>query len=935
MLSIHRMIARLVFRRHFRAILGATFVAAAGSLSVIADEPLMMEEFEGVTVEEIVAPPAVANEQVAVEPSEPVETPAEPEIDPPAPEAPAAVEIEEVAEAPATEEVAETPAAVEIEEVVEAPSPFEMTVELYKKLRELQSAEETADDDLYSAAYEVYQSASTAIKDDTLPEEYIDQLKGILMDINDVMARGAVNYSSKGDSPNMTRFSRAYIDTQQLPQMATADFHRDPELYPALVYCAASGSFNAGDVEDAINYFEIYLRTRDTKHREPVSLFYGQSLLKTNQPARGLEAVVEATNEFPANMQLLTIAMQMCIDTHRLDLVAPLVERALALKPDDERLMNLQAQVWEDQQKYRPALDIYLQLEELHPNSLNINECIARCYYNLATTYYNESIMATSDKDISKSRRQSNAYFSSAAEKYEELAENDPNNAKYIKAMASSYAVLGNKSRVDAANVRLTALGASPVAMNDLPALMGDPRGSAEAKAREIPSYQAYAGDYVTREMAKWVEKGEFEKVDDYTQRISPENIRKEQKRLSAITEENYLKEYAGKIMISEMKLQPYDVENETYAINSDFGPVYIKVPLKNQEAELFKNTWERVQISNAKFFVHDDRIAISTITFRTPNGKDYTYNASAALTYEPTVVKVDVDKLIAQAQDHNPPAPSGGQTADRTNVKTITVESDVDKNIPRNKQENDRTIALIIANEDYGKVAKVTSAEHDGDVFAQYCRETLGIPDKQVLLHKNVTYGNILSALNRLKNSVNALGEGVDVIVYYAGHGVPDENSKESYILPVDADPMVMATAYPLAKLYDDLNDMGAANVMVFIDACFSGANRGEGMLADARGVVLQAQPSAPKGSMFVLSAADGNQTALPWKEKNHGLFTYYLLKKLQESKGNASLQEIADYVKSEVGKTASLTLDKPQTPTVTASGALSQELNKKKLRK
>ena len=83
------------------------------------------------------------------------------------------------------------------------------------------------------------------------------------------------------------------------------------------------------------------------------------------------------------------------------------------------------------------------------------------------------------------------------------------------------------------------------------------------------------------------------------------------------------------------------------------------------------------------------------------------------------------------------------------------------------------------------------------------------------------------------------------------------------------------------------------------------------------------------------MLSAADGNETALPWQEKNHGLFTYFLLKKLKDTKGNASLQELADYVKAEVSKTASLTLKKPQTPTMTVSGALAGQLSSKKLRK
>lgn len=816
-------------------------------------------------------------------------------------------------------------------ETIEGPS-VENAVNLYKSIRTMQ-LDGAPDEEVYDTAYNAYTAASEAIAMEGIAEEETDQLRGILLDLNNTMARAAVNYSSKGDSQNMTRFAKAYVDTQLMPQMATAEFRRDPELYPALVYVAASGSYNAGDIENAIKYFETYLDTDDKKNRESVALFYGQSLMQTQQPTRGLDTIVAAANEYPANFQLLTIAMQLCLDAHRRDLIGPLVERALTFKPNDEKFLNLQAQVYEDNHEYRPALDIYMQLDEIRPNSLSINEAIARCYYNLGTAHYNESITATSEKDAAKSRRQSNAYFSSAAEKYEELAQNDPNNAKYLKAMASAYAVLGNKSKVDATNVQLSALGASTVAMNDLPVIMGDPQGGQKASdSRNIPSYQQYAQAYVTDEITKWAQRGEFEKVEDFTKRIAPENIRKEQKRLSAITEEKYLKEYASHLMISELKLQPYDVENETYAITSDFGPVYIKVPLKNKEAEVFKNTWEKVQIRNAKFFIQDDNIAISTITFHSPNGKDYTYNANAALAYEPPVVQVDLQKLVAVNQSK----PTQGSNPSKSGkTTTITVESDVDKNIPSSKQTNSSTLALIIANENYGNVPTVTSAAHDGDIFARYCRETLGIPDGQVLVYKDATYGNTLSAISQLKNTVNALGPDTDVIFYYAGHGVPDENSKEAYMLPVDADPMVMATAYPLSKLYDELGDMGAANVMVFMDACFSGSNRGEGMLADARAIVLKPKAVAPKGNMFVLSAADGNETALPWGEKNHGLFTYYLLKKLQDSKGNATLQEIADFITSEVPKTASTKMNKPQHPKMTTSGTIANDLSKKKLRK
>lgn len=901
-LTINRMLLRL---RLFRSIMALLAVSAIGfTAHAVYQQPTAIEEFQ----EEM----AVSSKSVSPENNSGAQSPVETSV----------TNVENTPE--------ETVVEATTEETNIVPM-LEQAVEAYKAIRTMQ-ADGAEEDAIYEQAFDAYKKADAALAEEGHADAEYDQLKGILMDLDNMMGRATVHYSSVGDSDKMTRYARAFVDIQQLPQMETAHWSNDPELYPAIVYIAASGSFNAGDLDGAIKYFETYLRTGDQKHRENIACFYGQSLLNTKQQERGRDTVVALANEFQQNPQLLTIAMQLCLDTSRRDLVGPLVERALIFKPNDERLLNLQAQVFEDNQKYRDALDIYIRLDEMHPNSKNINESIACCYSNLGTTYYNQSIQAVTEKDASKSRRQSNAFFSSAADKYEELVDNDPNNEKYLNALAHAYAVLGNKSKVDALNVRLTALGASPIAMNDLPVIMGDQQGAAAGSGKKIPSYQEYAKAYVTEEITKWAQRGEFEKVDDFSQRVSSANIRAEQKRLSAITEEKYLKEYAGHLMISQMKLQTYDTENETYAIESDYGPITIKVPIKNKEAEIFKNTWDKVQIRNAKFFILDDQIAISTITFHSPSGKDYNYNASQALAYEPPVVNVDLDKLIAVNQQPKQTGNTGGKSGKAT---TITVKSDVDQDIPQNKQNNTQTIALVIANENYGKVSKVTSAAHDGDVFAQYCRETLGIPDNQVLLYQDATYGNTLSAISQLKNTVKAMGPETDVIVYYAGHGVPDEKTMEAYMLPVDADPMVMDTAYPLKKLYDELSSMGAANVMVFMDACFSGSNRGEGMLADARAVVLKAKPASPKGNMFVLSAADGNETALPWVEKNHGLFTYYLLKKLKESKGNASLQDLADYVKSEVSKTSSLELKKPQTPKATATGALSGQLNKKKLRK
>ncbi|MDE5808484.1 MAG: caspase family protein, partial [Muribaculaceae bacterium] len=257
-----------------------------------------------------------------------------------------------------------------------------------------------------------------------------------------------------------------------------------------------------------------------------------------------------------------------------------------------------------------------------------------------------------------------------------------------------------------------------------------------------------------------------------------------------------------------------------------------------------------------------------------------------------------------------------------------------VDENIPVTSRKAEKTIALVISNENYKQVTDVESALNDGETFAKYCTMTLGIPESQVMTYENVTYAEMLGAMQKLKQLAGALGDGVDIIVYYAGHGFPDEGNKDAYLLPVDGDGFTTATSYPLKKLYSDLSGMGADNVMVFLDACFSGATRDGGMLAEARGVALKPRVSDPEGNMFVLSAASDQETALPYREKNHGLFTYYLLKKIQDTKGNVTLQDLSRYVEDMVKKNSLTVNRKLQTPRTSVSGRMKDNWTSKRLR-
>ena len=71
----------------------------------------------------------------------------------------------------------------------------------------------------------------------------------------------------------------------------------------------------------------------------------------------------------------------------------------------------------------------------------------------------------------------------------------------------------------------------------------------------------------------------------------------------------------------------------------------------------------------------------------------------------------------------------------------------------------------------------------------------------------------------------------------------------------------------------------------------------------------------------MVVLSAAQGDETAHPYTEKGHGLFTYCLLRKLKETQGIVSFGELSDYITNEVRRMSVVINGKMQTPLASPS--------------
>lgn len=253
-------------------------------------------------------------------------------------------------------------------------------------------------------------------------------------------------------------------------------------------------------------------------------------------------------------------------------------------------------------------------------------------------------------------------------------------------------------------------------------------------------------------------------------------------------------------------------------------------------------------------------------------------------------------------------------------------MDVNVDTEIAVNDVKDPNLVVLIIANEHYNcqglGVEDVPYAMRDGAVFEAYCRKTLGAMDDDVISVYDATGGRLRNALTRLKSRLEAHSGNARAIVYYCGHGMPDNDSKDAYLLPVDGRHDDPESAISTRSFYNRLKDMRTKSITVFLDACFSGETRsGHNLAKGARGVAIKYNESPVGENTVVFSAAQGTETAHPIEEKEHGMFTYYLLEKIQQSKGAVSLGELTEYVTQQVKLKSSSKGNQSQTPSVITS--------------
>lgn len=226
----------------------------------------------------------------------------------------------------------------------------------------------------------------------------------------------------------------------------------------------------------------------------------------------------------------------------------------------------------------------------------------------------------------------------------------------------------------------------------------------------------------------------------------------------------------------------------------------------------------------------------------------------------------------------------------------------------------NPHAYAVVIGIEKYlsSDIPKAQYAARDAQAIKRHLR-ALGFPERNIhiVTDTHATRGVLKSELRWLKNNTD---ENSTVFFYFSGHGAPDPDSQEAYLVTSDVELSDLAdTAFPLKSLYQDLNALPAKNILVALDSCFSGAGGRSVLETGARPLVAVHMGSAAVGKIVVLSAAAHDQISGMTQRGEHGVFTYYFLKSLNSSlKGSSDsgrpvpVERLYTYVKPRVEDSA-----------------------------
>ncbi len=260
--------------------------------------------------------------------------------------------------------------------------------------------------------------------------------------------------------------------------------------------------------------------------------------------------------------------------------------------------------------------------------------------------------------------------------------------------------------------------------------------------------------------------------------------------------------------------------------------------------------------------------------------------------------------------------------------VAAQRVEESPTREFPASETDGQNAWAVVVGIESYREnIPQADAAEADARAFAELARTTLNVPEQnlKVLLGERASRADISAAIYEWLPR-NAVEPGGRIYVFFSGHGAPDVESGDAYLLPYDANPTyIKSGGVPIDRVQKTLSGLEGQEVFVFLDACFSGSGE-RSVLPEGTRPIVPVKDIQAATNVVTLSAAGPDETTGAHETGTHGLFTYHLLAGMAgaadlNSDANVSIEELFAHVEKSVSVEARRQ-NRDQKPTL-ASGS------------
>ena len=230
--------------------------------------------------------------------------------------------------------------------------------------------------------------------------------------------------------------------------------------------------------------------------------------------------------------------------------------------------------------------------------------------------------------------------------------------------------------------------------------------------------------------------------------------------------------------------------------------------------------------------------------------------------------------------------------------VEKDVFELDIAKNIPKTLQIDNYSIGVVIGNKEYfnKRVPNVDFAINDAKLVKQYLLDAFGYKSENIIYLENASQAELNLVFGTTNNYKGKLFDYVipnksEIFIYYSGHGAPNTDDSQAFLVPSDCDPdKVALNGYSLETLYNNLDKLAdekkVKHTTIVLDACFSGNSQKGSILSNISPIEIKVKNNLMLSqNKTIFTSTSENQVSTWYEEKGLSLFTYFFLKGLNGS--------------------------------------------------